>query len=240
MDSFKNRVAIITGGAKGIGHTSAQKFRQQDATVIIWDRSESEPTSNDPGFVFMNVDVRNYEAVQNAARSAFDQFGRIDILINNAGITRDGTLAKMDAQQWQDVIDVNLTGVFNCTKSIAPFMIEARFGRIINTSSVVGMYGNFGQTNFAAAKSGVIGLTKVWARELGRKNVTVNAVAPGFIATDMMKTIPEKTLASIIERTPVGRLGSPEDIANVYLFLASDSASFINGAVISVDGGYVG
>jgi 3-oxoacyl-[acyl-carrier protein] reductase len=145
----------------------------------------------------------------------------------------------MTSEQWQQVIDVNLTGVFNCTKAVAPFMVEKLYGKIVNTSSVVGIYGNFGQTNYVATKSGIIGMTKVWARELGRKGINVNAVAPGFIATEMVSTVPEKVLEMLKERTPLGRLGEPEDIANAYLFLSSDESKFINGAVLSVDGGLV-
>lgn len=240
MSSFIDRVVIITGGAQGIGHAGADKFRSQGASVIIWDNTNESHVSKEPGVEFQDVDVRQFELVQKSAAAVFRKFGRIDILINNAGITRDGTLLKMNPEQWKDVIDVNLSGVFNCTKSIAPYMIEKKFGRIINTSSVVGLYGNYGQTNYAASKSGVIGMTKVWARELAPKGITVNAVAPGFISTDMMKTIPEKVLNAIIAKTPAGRLGNPEDVANVYLFLASEHASFINGTVISVDGGFVG
>ncbi|MFY8020214.1 MAG: SDR family oxidoreductase, partial [Bacteroidia bacterium] len=167
----------------------------------------------------------------------FDQFGKLDILINNAGITRDATLAKMSIQDWQSVIDVNLTGVFNCSKAVSQYMVQAGSGKIINTSSVVALYGNYGQSNYVAAKSALIGITKVWARELGRKGINVNAVAPGFIATDMIKTVPEKVINGIIEKTPLQRLGTPEDIANAYVFLSSDAASFINGHCLSVDGG---
>ena len=239
MNSFENKIVVVTGGARGIGRASAVKFASKGASVIVWDISlETQFTEND--IEFLPVDVSNPEAVQKAARSVSDKFGHIDILINNAGILRDGTLLKMSHQQWQEVIDVNLGGIFNCTKAVASFMVEKKFGRIINTSSVIGIYGNYGQTNYAASKSGVIGMTKVWARELAPKGITVNAVAPGFIATDMMKTIPEKILNAMVEKTPVGRLGNADDIANVYLFLASEDASFINGAVISVDGGYVG
>jgi 3-oxoacyl-[acyl-carrier protein] reductase len=179
------------------------------------------------------------ESVELATKKTLEQFGKIDILINNAGITKDASFLKMTSEQWQQVIDVNLTGVFNCTKAIAPSMVERKYGRIVNASSVVGIYGNFGQTNYVATKAGVIGMTQVWARELGRKGITVNAVAPGFIATDMIQTIPEKILEAIKEKTPLQRFGTPEDVANAYCFLASDEASFINGAVISVDGGYI-
>jgi 3-oxoacyl-[acyl-carrier protein] reductase len=169
--------------------------------------------------------------------AVLQKFGGIDILINNAGITRDATLLKMTAEQWNQVIGVNLTGVFNCTKAVAPQMVERGKGRIINASSLVGITGNFGQTNYAASKAGLIGMTQTWARELGPKGITVNAVAPGFIATDMVKKMPEKVLQAMREKTPMRRLGEPRDIANAYLFLASDEADFINGAVIRVDGG---
>ena len=181
---------------------------------------------------------RQADARALAAR-AREQFGRIDILINNAGITRDATLAKMTEEQFDTVLQVNLKGVFNCAQAVMPFMIEAGYGRIVNTSSVVALYGNFGQTNYVATKSAVIGMTKVWARELGRKGITVNAVAPGFIATEMVNSVPEKVLTMIKERTPLQRLGEPVEIARAYLFLASDEASFVNGAVLSVDGGMV-
>jgi 3-oxoacyl-[acyl-carrier protein] reductase len=166
-------------------------------------------------------------------------FGKIDILINNAGILRDATLLKMTEEQFDSVLDVNLKGVFNCTKAVAPFMIERGYGRIVQASSVVALYGNFGQTNYVASKSGIIGMTKVWARELGRKGITVNAVAPGFIATEMIESIPENIINAMKEKVPANRFGTVEDVANVYLFLASDEASFVNGAVISVDGGAV-
>lgn len=174
-----------------------------------------------------------------AAKETVELFSTIDILINNAGITRDASLAKMTVEQWQQVIDVNLTGVFNCTKAVIPLMMEKKYGKIVNAASVVGLYGNFGQTNYVATKSGIIGMTKVWARELGRKGINVNAVAPGFIATEMMKTIPENILKSLEEKTPLGRLGLPEDIANAYLFLSSEEANFINGITLSVDGGLI-
>ncbi len=194
---------------------------------------------NELGFIckYYNVDVTNFQSVEEVTKKVIDEFNQIDILINNAGITRDATLLKMTIEQWQSVLNVNLTGVFNCTKAVAPFMIERGKGKIINTSSVVALYGNFGQSNYVATKSGIIGLTKVWARELGRKGICVNAVAPGFIETEMVQTMPEKILQMMREKTPLGRLGKPEDIANAYLFLASDEADFINGAVISVDGG---
>ena len=246
MKRLENKVAIITGGAQGIGKAAVQRFAEEGAVVIIWDVNEEKASSTINEFrnisdkiSFQKVDVTKLESVTEAAKQIIEKHQKIDILINNAGITRDASFLKMTSEQWQQVIDVNLTGVFNCTKAVAPFMIEKLYGKIVNTSSVVGLYGNFGQTNYVATKSGIIGMTKVWARELGRKGINVNAVAPGFIATEMVSTVPEKVLDMLKERTPLGRLGEPEDIANAYLFLSSDEAKFINGAVLSVDGGLV-
>jgi len=246
MKRLQNKVAIITGGAQGIGKATALKFAEEGACVVLWDVNEEKGTllvdelaGKGAKAHFTKVDVTKLDSTEQAAKEAVEIFSTIDILINNAGITRDASLAKMTAEQWQQVVDVNLTGVFNCTKAVIPFMIEKKSGRIINTSSVVGLYGNFGQSNYVAAKSGIIGMTKVWARELGRKGITVNAVAPGFIATEMIKTVPENIIKSLEEKTPLGRLGLPEDIANAYLFLSSDGASFINGSTLSVDGGLV-
>ena len=246
MTRLENKVAIITGGAQGIGKAGVKKLAAEGATVIIWDINEekanatiSELSAVSSKIYFNLVNITSYESVQSAAESVYNKSGSIDILINNAGITKDATLVKMSPEQWQQVINVNLTGVFNCTKSVAPFMIEKKSGRIVNTSSVVALYGNFGQTNYVAAKSGIIGMTKVWARELGRKGINVNAVAPGFIATEMIETVPEKVIDMLKEKTPLGRLGTPEDIADAYMFLVSDEAKFINGHVLSVDGGLV-
>lgn len=214
---------------------------------MIWDldREGGEATAaeiNEKGgeAVFRAVNTSRFEEVEQGAQAVANRWGRIDILINNAGITRDASLKKMTSEQWQQVMDVNLTGVFNCTKVIANYMLEQNYGRIISASSVVGLYGNFGQTNYVAAKAGVIGMTKVWARELGRKGITANAVAPGFIATEMIKKIPDKVLKGIEAKIPLGKMGDPVDIANAYVFLASDEARYINGAVLSVDGGMVG
>lgn len=246
MKRLENKVSIITGGAQGIGKATAEKFLEEGAIVIIWDVDEMKGTqfvnqAKEKGLSlkFMKVNVAKLEEVETAVKNIIDEFGRIDVLINNAGILRDATLLKMSTEQWQQVIDVNLTGVFNCTKAVAPFMVEKQSGKIVNATSVVGLYGNFGQTNYVAAKAGVIGMTKVWARELGRKGINVNAVAPGFIATEMVASMPEKVINMMKEKTPLGRLGTPEDIANAYCFLAGDEASFINGAVISVDGGVI-
>ncbi len=241
---LKDKVAVITGGARGIGRATVLKFCEEGAKVIIWDLLEKEGMELEKNLIqqgyyckFQGVDVTNPQSIEDATKKIINELNQIDILINNAGITRDATLLKMTEEQWQSVLNVNLTGVFNCTKAIVPYMVERGKGKIINTSSVVALYGNFGQSNYVATKSGIIGLTKVWARELGRKGINVNAVAPGFIETEMVQTMPEKILQMMREKTPLGRLGKPEDIAYAYLFLASEEADFINGAVISVDGG---
>lgn len=246
MKRLENKIAIVTGGAQGIGKSTVEKFLIEGATVLIWDVDDSKGSKfvNDlstQGFKtkFMKVNVAKFDEVDKAINEIINEYGRVDILVNNAGILRDGTLVKMTPEQWQQVIDVNLTGVFNCTKAVAPHMIEKQYGKIINATSVVGLYGNFGQTNYVATKAGVIGMTKVWARELGRKGINVNAIAPGFIATEMVTSMPEKVITMMKEKTPLGRLGKPEDIANAYCFLASEEASFINGTVLSVDGGVI-
>lgn len=243
---LKDKIAIVTGGAKGIGKATVIKFLNEGAIVDLWDLDEAKGNElvsdlSAQGFKlsFQKVDVSNISEVNSAVEFLITKYGKVDVLVNNAGITMDASLKKMTPDQWQKVIDVNLTGVFNCTKIVSQFMLEKQNGVILNATSVVGLYGNFGQTNYVAAKSGVIGMTKVWARELGRKGITVNAVAPGFIETEMVAAMPENVLAGMREKTPVGRLGKPEDIANAYVFLASSEASFINGAVLSVDGGIV-
>jgi 3-oxoacyl-[acyl-carrier protein] reductase len=233
------RVAVITGGARGIGAETARLFRAAGATVFTWDVSDGADRQ---------VDVTDSRAVDDAVSSTVATLGGIDILVNNAGILRDGQLVKvkdgaitgrMEDEQFDSVIAVNLRGVFVCGRGVAPVMIKKGWGRILNASSVVGLYGNFGQSNYIATKAAVIGLTKVWARELGPKGITVNAIAPGFIATEMVRQMPEQILKSMVDRTPVRRMGEPRDVANAYLFLASEEASFINGAVLSVDGGVV-
>lgn len=244
MKRLDNKIAIITGGADGIGKAGAIKFATEGAHVIIWDLNEEKGNQTVNEIIaaggkssFMIVNTASFQDVEKATAEVIEKFQRIDILVNNAGITRDASMKKMTQEQWQQVIDVNLTGVFNCTKHISPYMVANKYGRIINTSSVVALYGNFGQTNYVAAKAGLIGMTKTWAREFGRKGITVNAVAPGFILTDMVRKMPEDVLKSMESKVPVGRLGDPEDIANAYLFLASDEARYVNGTVLSVDGG---
>ena len=239
MKRLENKIAIITGGSAGIGAATAIKFAQESAKVVIWDVNEAQGTelANQIGGIFAKVNTANYQEVEDAAKNIYDQFGRIDILINNAGITRDSSLKKMTTEQWQQVIDVNLSGVFYCTKVISEYMLMNNYGRIINASSVVGLYGNFGQTNYVATKAGLIGMTKTLARELGRKGITVNAIAPGFIATEMVAAMPENVIEGMKAKIPVGRLGLPEEIAAAYVFLASDEAAYINGTTLSVDGG---
>ena len=240
MNRLENRVVVVTGGAAGIGKAAVLKFISEGAKVAVWDVNETagnELVSQYPKqAIFVKVDTSDPDSVEQATGMTLAKFDTIDILINNAGITRDATIRKMTYEQWSQVVGINLTGVFNCVKTVSPIMIEKGSGRIINTSSVVGLYGNFGQTNYAATKSGIIGMSKTLAKELGKYGITVNAVAPGFIATDMVRAMPQKVIDMMEGKTPLGRLGQPEDIANAYLFLASDEASFISGAVLSVDG----
>lgn len=239
MKRLQNKVAIITGGAAGIGAATAKKFVAEGAQVVIWDMNaeRGEQFAKELNITFDKVNTANYEEIEVAAKKVFEKFGRIDILVNNAGITRDSTLKKMTPELWQQVIDVNLTGVFYCTKVVSEYMLQNGWGRILNASSVVALYGNFGQTNYTATKSGLIGMTKTLARELGRKGITVNCVAPGFIATEMVAAMPENVLDAMKAKVPVGRLGEPSEIASAYAFLASDEAAYINGTVLSVDGG---
>lgn len=232
--SLSGKVVVITGGSLGIGKQAAERFIQEGAKVAVWDVVPCTETEN---LKFFNVNTAITSDVENALRATMARFGTIHVLINNAGITRDASFQKMTSEQWQQVLDVNLTGVFNCCKAVSPVMIQNNYGRIINTSSIVGLYGNYGQANYAATKAGVIALTKTLSRELGKYNITANAVAPGFIATDMIKTIPDKVIEAMKEKVPLKKLGTPDDVANVYAFLASDEAQFISGTVVSVDGG---
>ncbi len=249
---LNGKVAIITGGAAGIGKATAEVFAREGANVIICDVSEelgnNVAQSLGASVRFKKVDVTNRSEVQIFVEGVVAEFGKVDILVNNAGITRDSQFIKMkdgelvkqmSEEAFDMVISVNLKGVFNCTQAVAPFMVKQKSGVILNASSVVGLYGNFGQTNYVATKAGVIGMTKVWARELGRYGIRVNAVAPGFIMTEMVAKMPEEVLAGMRAKTPLGRLGEPEDIANTYLWLSSDEAAYVSGATISVDGGIV-
>lgn len=252
---LQTRVVVITGAVAGIGRATALRFAQEGARIAAWDVSDRTAPQLESAIkwaggesLFHAVDVTNANAVEAAAAAVMDQWGRIDVLINNAGIVRDAQLVKwnggspesiMSEEVWDSVVSVNLKGVFLCTRTVVPHMIKGGGGVILCAASVVGLYGNFGQTNYVASKAGVIGMTHTWARELGKHKIRVNAVAPGFIATDMVKSMPEKVLDVMVARTPLGRMGTPEDVANVYYWLASDQAAFIHGAVISVDGGVV-
>jgi len=235
--NLKDKVVIVTGGAAGIGRATAAAFEREGATAVVWDVT-SEP----------KIDVTNRESVEQAVAAVVEKHGRIDILVNNAGILRDAQLVKfkdgevagmMDDAAFDAVINVNLRGVFVCTRAVDPHMIKAGRGVVLNASSIVGIYGNFGQTNYAATKAGVISFTRTWARELGRYGIRVNAVAPGFIGTEMVRSMPQKVVDTMAAHTPLGRLGDPDDIANAYVWLASDAAAFVSGAVLSVDGGLV-
>ncbi|MFN2363129.1 MAG: 3-oxoacyl-ACP reductase FabG [Halarsenatibacteraceae bacterium] len=242
---LKEKVAIVTGGASGIGKGVAELFIEEGAKVVIADydvekgKKTAEELNENGQALFVQVDVSDTEAAEAMVEKTVEEFGKVDILINNAGVTADGFLSKMSEDAWDKVIDVNLKGVFNCSKFAAQKMMETDGGVILNASSVVGLYGNVGQTNYAASKFGVIGLTKTWAKELAGKGVRVNCIAPGFTKTEMIEAVPDKLLDKMKKKTPVGRLGEVEDIANAYLFLASDDASYINGAVLPVDGGLV-
>ncbi len=237
---MQDRVVIVTGGAAGLGAAAVRRFAAAGAVVECWDLNDAAGEELAAGLervTYRRVDVADSAAVDAAMAAANQAHGRVDVLINNAGITRDGTLLKMEDTAFDQVVDVNLRGVFHCGRAAARIMAAQGSGVIVNTSSVVALYGNFGQTNYVATKSGVIGMTRVWARELARKGVRVNAVAPGFIATEMVQAMPEKVRTMMAEKAPMQRLGEPAEIAEAYLFLASDRASFINGAVLSVDGG---
>lgn len=246
MNELKDRVAIITGGAQGIGKAIVEKFAQAGATVIIWDiqgdkAQEVAQEFTNKGWkvdAAPNVNVTDLAYLEKMAKEAVDKHGKIDIIVNNAGIIRDASFKKMTPHQWDMVIQVNQTGVFNCTKAVLPYMMEANYGRIISMSSIVGVLGNFGQTNYVAAKAAVIGMTKVWGRELGRYHITANAIAPGFIDTEMTQSIPENFQKQILSRIPSGLMGKPEDIAYTALFLAREEARYISGQVITVSGGF--
>ena len=240
---LNEKVALITGGANGIGLATTERFAQEGAKIILWDVSEKGYDvaeglkKKGTEATFKKVSVSNHDEVQKAVAEANKHFGRIDILINNAGITRDRTLLKMSKQEWDDVMAVNLTGVFNCTQAVAPMMKEQQYGRIVSASSNVAIRGNFGQTNYVATKSAIIGMTKVWAMELGRYGITVNCIAPGFITTAMTDLMPEEVRKQSIPTIPLGKWGVPDDIANGYLYLASDEASFVSGICLTIDGG---
>ncbi|MDD2728438.1 3-oxoacyl-[acyl-carrier-protein] reductase [Malikia sp.] len=244
MKRLEGKVSLITGAGQGIGEATALKFAREGAVVIVCDRKQDQVDAvaqacqalgaQADGYV---MDVTDRAQVDAVVAQVIAKHGRIDTLVNNAGITQDARLQKMTIEQFDSVIDVNLRGVFHCAQAVAGHMTQQGSGVILNASSVVGLYGNFGQTNYAATKFGVIGFTKTWARELSPKGVRVNAVAPGFIKTPMIATVPDKVLDELAQKVPLKRLGQAEEIANAYAFLASDEASYITGAVIEVDGG---
>lgn len=248
-NALKDRVAIVTGGAQGIGKATALMLAREGAKIVIWDVKKdaadatvSEIKEQGGEALFMEgVDITQLESVEVACAKIVEHYGSISILVNNAGIVRDASFKKMTPEQWQQVIDVNLTGVFNCTKAASKYMMETNYGKIVNLASVVGIHGNFGQTNYVAAKAGVIGMTKVWGRELGKHNITVNAVAPGPTDTSMLATVPDEFRQQMKQRIPLRRLGQPEEIAKVILFFATDASSFVTGQTLTVDGGtYLG
>jgi 3-oxoacyl-[acyl-carrier protein] reductase len=237
------KIALITGGANGIGLATTERFAKEGAKIILWDVSGK---GNDvvEGLkkegreaIFQKISVTNREEVQRAVAEARAHFGRIDILINNAGITRDRTLLKMSSEEWDDVISVNLTGVFNCTQAVAQIMKEQNYGRIVSAASTVAIRGGYGQTNYVATKSAIIGMTKVWAMELGRFGITANCIAPGYIKTAMTDAMPEAVRNQTLHEIPLGHWGVVDDIANGYLYLASDEASFVTGTCLTIDGG---
>lgn len=241
---LQDKVAIITGAGRGIGQATAVKFAREGAKVVVCDVNEEwieetvELCKETRGDAFGHVvDVRDIQALERMVAVTLEKWGRIDCLVNNAGIVMDAQLKNMTEDQFDNVIEINLKGVYNCTKAVVNAMLSQQSGVILNASSIVGLSGNFGQTNYAAAKAGVIGMVKTWARELGRKGIRANAVCPGFIATSILGSIPDRVLHALEEKVPLGRLGRPEEVANTFAFLASDEASYINGAVIEVSGG---
>ncbi len=243
---FSGKVVIISGGASGIGKKTGEIFANEGAETVIFDVDdvkikEFEKEISDKGLSLTGfvVDVSNFEQVEKVVKEVYEKFGKIDILINNAGITRDNFLTKMSIEDWNKVISINLTGTFNLTKAVIPYMYEKESGVIINVSSVVAIYGNIGQSNYVASKAGVIGLTKGWAKEFGKKKIRVNAVAPGFIRTPMTEKVPDKVIEFMVSKTPLGRMGEAEEVAKSIAFLSSDDASFITGVILNVDGGLV-
>lgn len=245
---LKDRVAIVTGGGRGIGEATCQRFVEEGAKVIVADidfdvatevANEINSNVDQAAAVPFRLNVTDRDSVAEMVETTLERFGRIDALINNAGTIRDSQLLKMSEENFDLVININLKGVFNCTQLVVPTMVEQRKGVILSTSSLVAPYGNYGQTNYVASKAGVVGMTKVWARELGRKGIRVNAVAPGFIKTRLTTGIPDKVVAKLLERIPMGHFGEPVDIANAFVWLASDEAKYVSGHVFAVDGGAV-
>ena len=241
MGLLENKIAIITGGGRGIGKAIAHRYHKEGATVIIADFDEhgGKETANLIGCHFFKADISNETNVVSLFKFVKTEFSQLDVLVNNAGILQDSTLKKLESNQFDAVININLRGTYLCGKAAANMMLEQRSGVILNAASVVAHNGNFGQTNYVASKTGVIGMTKVWARELGKDGIRVNAIAPGFIKTKMTDQMPEKVIQMMSDKVPLKRWGKPEDVANAYTFLASDQASYITGSVLNVDGGVV-
>jgi len=241
MRLLENKIAIITGGGRGIGKATAHQYSQEGATVIIaeFDEQSGQETANSIGGHFFKADISSQNSVASLFKYVKKKFNRLNILVNNAGILNDSTLKKMESDQFDSVMNVNLRGTYLCGKAAANIMIEQKSGVILNAASVVAHNGNFGQTNYVASKTGVIGMTKVWARELGKDGIRVNAIAPGFIQTDMTANMPEKIIRMMGDKVPLRRWGKPEEVANAYTFLASNNASYITGTVLNVDGGVV-
>ncbi|MCP3960030.1 MAG: glucose 1-dehydrogenase [bacterium] len=253
---LEGKTVIVTGGAAGIGRATALRFAQEGCRVAAWDIHDDEAeaaaaeleAASGTEATFAKVDVTDRAAVDEATEAVAERWGGVDVLVNNAGIVLDSQLVKwkggevvstLSDEAWDAVISVNLKGVFHCTRAAVPHMIRGGGGVVLNASSVVGLYGNFGQTNYAATKGGVITMSKSWSRELGRHGIRVNVVAPGFIATEILRAMPERSLKGMVARTPIGRIGETRDVAEAYVWLASDAASFVHGAVLSVDGGLV-
>ena len=241
---LQGKVSIITGAGRGIGHATVEKFLAEGSIVIACDIDPSlieqvNPEIKAAGGIgrALVIDVTDPVAITQMIDSVITEYGQVDVLVNNAGIVRDARMINMSEELFDDVINVNLKGTFNCAKAVFPYMMEKQAGVVLNASSIVGIYGNFGQTNYAASKFGVIGMAKTWAREFGRFGIRANAVCPGMINTEILKDVPETVLSNIISKIPLGRLGDASEIANTYAFLASDEASYINGAVIEVGGG---
>lgn len=241
---MKNKIVLVTGATRGIGRTIALEFAKEGANVVVNDITDGTPVAEEikqmgREAIFLKANIANMQEAEQLADKAVEKFGRIDVWINNAGITRDALIHKMTEENWNDVINVNLKGTFNCCKAAAKYMMEQKYGRIISVSSVVGQRGNIGQANYSASKAGIIGLTKTLALEFARYgDITVNAVAPGFVNTEMMRTIPEKIMQRIVESIPFHRLAEPDEVAHLIVYLASDKAKYITGQIVGINGGY--
>ncbi len=247
MADLSNKIAVVTGGARGIGRAIVETLAQRGADVLAGDLNEDQvkataaeiAAATGRRVVGCRVNVADSTSAKEFIERAFAEFGRVDILVNNAGITRDNLIVRLNDEDWDLVLDVNLKGAFNCCRAVARAMMKQRYGRIVNISSVAGIAGNAGQTNYASSKAGLIGFTKSLAKELGSRNITVNAVAPGFVTTVLTDVLPQELKEMALKMTPLGRFGKPEDIARAVAFLVSDDAEFITGQILSVDGGMV-